>query len=84
MKSRILVFLTVLLCFCVISNGATARNEKPLTATNSKIVAEEDKEFNAAFKVWMGHRYEEGAKMLEEFAKKHPNSRRAAEAELHY
>ena len=60
-----------------------AMDEAVLTPTNKTVVADEDKDFNAAMGVWLTHRYGDGEKMLREFAAKHPNNRWAAEAELH-
>ncbi len=67
----------------LLGGNVWAMDEAVLTPTNKAVVAEEDKEFNAAMGVWLTHRYGDGEKMLREFAAKHPNSRWAAEAELH-
>ncbi|MDH7482909.1 MAG: hypothetical protein QHH26_13180 [Armatimonadota bacterium] len=44
---------------------------------------EEEQEFQAAMGIWNSHRYADGAKLLREFAEKHPNSWWAEEAKLH-
>jgi hypothetical protein len=74
MKSRILVSLTVLLCLFLPCSGASGIDEKILTPTSGKVMAGEDKEFNAGMAAWFGHRYEESEKTLREFSKKHPDS----------
>jgi len=57
--------------------------DEVITPTSKTAVAQEDKEFNDAMGVWLKHRYSEGEKMLTKFAKEHPDSRWAAEADLH-
>lgn len=78
------ILLLALLCALIVGGGAAwGMSEAILTATSDKVVAREDNEFKDAMGVWLKHRYTDGAKMLEAFAKKHPDSRWAAEAELH-
>ncbi|MDO8585990.1 MAG: cysteine peptidase family C39 domain-containing protein [Armatimonadota bacterium] len=84
MRRRVLIGFSGLLCLCLLHNAAFAESSDNILApTSQKVVGDEDKEFNAAFKVWLSHRYDEGTKMLKEFSKKHPGSRWAAEADLH-
>jgi YD repeat-containing protein len=58
-------------------------DEAILTPTNDSIKAVEEQAFNEAMNVWFSHRYADGEKLLAEFAKKHPDSRWRAEAEMH-
>ncbi|MDO8588572.1 MAG: hypothetical protein Q7T82_16210 [Armatimonadota bacterium] len=85
MKTKSVV---VLLAFAVCgllagSQGVGALSETKLVPTNDIVVEAEDQEFASAMAVWNSHKYGDGEKMLREFAKKNPNSRWAAEAELH-
>ncbi len=84
MIKQSLVLVIVAFAVVVGSLGpASALDEGLLTPTNDKVVAQEEQEFNAAMGVWFGHKYQEGEKLLREFSKKHPESRWAAEADLH-
>lgn len=68
------------------SGSAWALDEAVLSPTNDSaeaVVGEEDKAFNDAMSIWLKHKYEDGAKLLREFSEKNPNSRWAAEADLH-
>src|SRR5690554_1190302 len=79
--------LLMLIAGCIITGichqPAWALDESELTPTSKKIVAAEDAEFNDAMKVWNSHKYHDGEKLLRKFAEKYPDSRWAAEAELH-
>ena len=84
MKERALTGLFVLLCVgaASICGAAWAVTER-LAPTNNRVVAEEDREFNHAMAVWYSHRYVEGGRLLAAFAAAHPDSRWAAEADMH-
>jgi predicted negative regulator of RcsB-dependent stress response len=84
MSAKVTQLITVFVLLCVVISGsAWGMDEAILTATSKKVVAKEDAEFNEAMRIWLKHDYARGEKMLEEFAKKHPDSRWAGEAELH-
>ena len=78
--------ILILLCIAAIlmpSCAVWAIDEAILTPTNNKVKPAEEKAFNNAMGVWFSHRYSDGEKLLKEFSKKYPNSRWAAEADLH-
>jgi len=84
MKLRVLIGSLALVCFAALFIGsAWAMDEAILTPTNDNIVPAEEQEFSRAMSVWYSHQYDDGEKLLREFSKKHPDSRWAAEADLH-
>jgi len=94
MKARTRMGLLLCIAAVVLGSTAWALDEAVLTPTpersvaGSKAMTEKDKAkaekaFNAAMSVWYKHDYKNGEKLLGEFAKKHPNSKWRAEAELH-
>ena len=76
--------LGLLLAVVVISgNTCWALDEGALTPTVGTSVSQDEQEFQGAMAVWYKHDYKNGEKMLRKFAKEHPDSQWAAEAELH-
>ncbi len=74
----------VLLCIIMLNVGdAWCMDEAEFIPTNKAAVVNEDKQFNDAMSIWFKHKYKDGAKLLREFSEKNPNSRWAAEADLH-
>ena len=82
MKNRLVLSLLSLILLSALA-PAYALDEGALTPTAGTAIAAEDQDFNAAMAVWFGHRYKDGEKLLREFSRKHPDSRWAAEADLH-
>ena len=66
-----------------LASPACALDEGILTPTAGTSVSQEEQEFQGAMGVWFKHDYKNGEKMLRKFVKEHPDSRWAAEAELH-
>ena len=84
MNTRVAVLIGLCATMVAIFAGiAWAMDEAILTPTNDNIVPAEEQEFSRAMGVWYSHRYDDGEKLLREFSKKHPDSRWAAEADLH-
>ena len=90
MKARFLIGSLLCIAALLLGGMAWALDEAVLTPTpersgaiTEKDKAKAEKEFNAAMSVWYKHDYGNGEKLLGEFAKKHPNSKWRAEAELH-
>lgn len=85
LKTKALKSLIVLVCIGIVSicGTAWALDEAVLTPTNDSVKSAEEETFNSAMSVWYSHRYADGEKLLGEFAKKHPNNKWRAEAELH-
>jgi YD repeat-containing protein len=77
--------LIALSCISAILTCRTAwgLDEAVLTPTNDSVRSAEEEAFNSAMGMWFKHRYADGEKLLAEFAKKHPDSRWRAEAEMH-
>jgi len=72
------VFLLVFVC-----GYAQAMSERALSQTKATVDSVADREFNASMATWFSHDYDKGFVKLQEFSKSHPNSRWAAEADLH-
>ena len=70
-----------------VDESITPTEAKPIAGLSAeesaKVAAYSDKEFNDAMSIWFKHKYKDGAKLLAEFAAKHPDSRWRAEAEMH-
>lgn len=79
------VLIGLVLCAVTIApcSLAYALDETAITPTAGTSVSQDEQEFNDAMGVWLKHDYQKGEKMLREFSKKHPDSRWAAEADLH-
>jgi len=78
-----LVIRTLLLLTLLSMSAAFAMDEAVLVSTNNTANVQEDETFSNAMSIWFKHRYKDGAKLLREFSEKNPNSRWAAEADLH-
>lgn len=96
LKARALIGYITLICsvsllICnatwAVDESITPTKAKPIAGfsaeESAKVAADSDKEFNSAMSVWYKHRYSDGEKMLRVFSEKYPNSKWAAEADLH-
>lgn len=83
MIGRIMKWSLFLLSMVILANCSWALDEGVLTPTAGTSMSQEEQEFQGAMAVWYKHDYKNGEKALRKFAKEHPDSRWAAEAELH-
>ncbi|MHB9037832.1 MAG: cysteine peptidase family C39 domain-containing protein [Armatimonadota bacterium] len=96
MKAKSLHLIAVLVILAAIVCGGPAwAVDETLTPTDdvsttnlsakltSSATDDSEQQFSAAMSIWFKHRYSEGENLLRTFSEKNPNSRWAAEADLH-